>query len=152
MKPLICLGIALSAVLLFTPAHAGKVYKWVDQDGVTHYDEQPPANREYTTVTTYGNAPSGAKAANERLDQQRTEQSEENKKAIDYEKEKKIRDEEARVLAENCNNAKANLKTMEENARVRVLGDDGQFRYLSEEEKQAQMDQAKDIIKESCKN
>ena len=151
MKSKICLGIALSALFIVTPLNAGQVYKWVDEDGVTQYGERPPSNKDYSTVKTYGNSPSGAKAANERLDTQRKDQADSKKKAVNYEKEKKIRDENAKVLAENCNSAKANLKTIEDNARIRIVGEDGEFRYLSEEEKQAQMNTAKEVIKENCK-
>ena len=69
---------------------------------------------------------------------------------MDYAEQQKLRDEEAKVRQENCDNAKANLKTMEDHARIRVMGDDGKFRYLSDEEKQQQLDRAKAIITENC--
>lgn len=35
----------LVATLLVAGAHAGGMYKWVDDDGVTHFSQSPPAKR-----------------------------------------------------------------------------------------------------------
>jgi thiol:disulfide interchange protein len=151
MKSMIHLVVALSALFILAPVQAGAIYKWVDQEGITHYDEQPPVNVKYTTVKTYGSHPSGAKAATEQAETQRENQSEAGKKGVDYEHNKKISEENAKVAAENCKNAQDNLKTMEENARVRILDEKGEYRYLTEEEKQSQMKQAQDVIEKNCK-
>lgn len=43
-------ALLLSLGLLLTvagPATAGTIYKWTDEDGVTHYSDNPPQGREY---------------------------------------------------------------------------------------------------------
>ena len=35
-----------------SPATAEQIYKWVDQQGVTHYSEQAPANKSVETIRT----------------------------------------------------------------------------------------------------
>jgi len=151
MKSMIYLAVALSALFILAPVQAETIYKWVDQDGITHYDEQPPVNREYTTVKTYGNTPGSAKVANAPSEVQPEKQSGADQKGLNIERNKKISEENARVAAENCKNAQGNLKTMEENPRVRILDENGEYRYLTEEEKQSQMKQAKDDIQQNCK-
>jgi len=138
------------AALLNPSLHADEVYKWVDEQGITHYEERAPANKDYSKVTTYGVAPADAEKAKQRLDQQRADKKSADEKGVNYAEQKKISDEQARVRAENCKGAQNNLKTIQENARVRILGEDGEFRYLSEEERQQQIDTAKEVITSNC--
>lgn len=59
-RPLPWLGaVALAAVVLVAlPANAGEIYQWKDAQGVTHYSDSPPPNREYKnrTITNSGAA------------------------------------------------------------------------------------------------
>jgi len=138
------------AALLSTPLQADEIFKWVDEQGITHYEERAPADKDYSKVTTYGVVPADAEKAKQRLDQQRSDKKSAEEKGADYAEQKKISDEQARVRTENCNGAQNNLKTIQENARVRILGEDGEFRYLSEEERQQQIDTAKEMITANC--
>lgn len=49
MKLLLVLAIAV----LVVPAAGAEVRKWVDENGVTHYGDHPPADRDSRSVTTY---------------------------------------------------------------------------------------------------
>lgn len=144
------LSIPLLAISLTASVQASEVYKWVDEEGITHYEEHAPTDKDYSTVKTYGEVPSGGEAAKQRLEQQRADKKTAEEKGQDYLAQQKIADEQAKVRAENCKGAQNNLKTIQQNARVRILGEDGEFRYLSEEERQAQIDQAKEMISANC--
>ena len=37
--------------LMFSTADAQQIYKWVDQQGVTHYSEQAPAGNHAKTIS-----------------------------------------------------------------------------------------------------
>lgn len=41
---------AILLLLAFSSSHAGKFYKWVDSEGVTHYSAQPPHDKPVQTV------------------------------------------------------------------------------------------------------
>ncbi len=138
------------AALLTPSLHADEVFKWVDEQGITHYEERAPADKEYSKVTTYGEVPSGGAEAKKRLEQQRADKKTAGEKGAEYAEQKKLADDQAKIRAENCKGARSNLKTIQENARVRILGDDGEFRYLSEEERQQQLDSANETIAENC--
>lgn len=43
VRPLLCLATALCLLALSSAASATTLYKWVDERGVTHYSDQPPA-------------------------------------------------------------------------------------------------------------
>lgn len=59
LRPLLRLGAAalLCAGLLCLPAAAGEIYQWKDAQGVTHYADSPPANREYKNRSVIGTNP-----------------------------------------------------------------------------------------------
>lgn len=53
-------GVALSSLLASAPACAETYYKWVDQDGITHYSKEKPTDRESEetlVVRSEGQAP-----------------------------------------------------------------------------------------------
>jgi len=144
------LSIPFLAIAVTASAQASEVYKWIDEEGITHYEEHAPTNKDYSLVKTYGEVPSGAEDAKQRLEQQRSDKKMADEKGVDYAKQKKAADQQAMVRAENCKGAQNNLKTIQENARVRLLGEDGEFRYLSDEERQQQIDTAKEMIAANC--
>jgi len=144
------LSIPLLTIALATSVQASEVFKWVDEEGVTHYGERAPMDKDYSMIKTYGEVPSGAEDAKQRLEQQRSDKKMADEKGVDYAKQKKAADQQAMVRAENCKGAQNNLKTIQENARVRILGEDGEFRYLNDEERQKQIDTAKEMIAANC--
>ena len=144
------LSIPLLAIALAASVQASEVFKWVNEEGVTSYGEHAPTDKDYSMIKTYGEVPSDAEEAKQRLEQQRADKKMADEKDLDYAEQKKIADQQAKVRAENCKGAQNNLKTIQENARVRLLGEDGEFRYLSDEERQQQIDTAKEMISANC--
>ena len=70
-KPLLLLS-ALCLTLMLSPAsHAGKFYKWVDAQGVTHYGENPPDTETAAVVNVKTGASSDQKQAIEQLEEKR---------------------------------------------------------------------------------
>ena len=58
---------------------------------------------------------------------------------------------QAAVMAKNCAAARHNLETLTTAVRRRIVGPDGVAYYMSEEERQARIDEAKAVIAEQCK-
>ncbi|MDQ3205158.1 MAG: DUF4124 domain-containing protein [Pseudomonadota bacterium] len=67
LRPLPRLGAAalICAGLLSLPAAAGEIYQWKDAQGVTHYADSPPANREYKNRSVTGSGPATVVKAGE---------------------------------------------------------------------------------------
>ena len=150
MKRIICFILPLALIFGASGALAGKVFKWIDDEGVPQYTDQAPTDREYTVVETFG-APKSAEAALKRRAEAASAAAAAGEETgDDFEAQKLERERQAKVREENCKNAQINLKTMKENARVRILGDDGEYSYLSEEERQSQINRASEIIANSC--
>ncbi|KIH85427.1 DUF4124 domain-containing protein [Pseudomonas batumici] len=123
---------------------ASPIYKWVDAQGVTHFDAQPPAGQAATVVTpAIGNAPAppprpAVPASTPVGDQQ----------AVDAKVKKQIADQEVARKA-YCEKVRTNLAQLENNARVREEVN-GEQRRLSEEERQARLKETRKNIEENC--
>jgi len=122
-------------------------YKWIDERGNPKLsDRPPPAGVEYEYVSTdtgmkrrvsatsnNSSSPAPAMPAPEKMPTTVAEQQTKIKKNPAY-----------------CDQAKANLDTLNSAARVRIRDPEGDIRYLSEEEKDIQRRKANDMISVHC--
>lgn len=155
MKMTPALAAFLGTLLLASPAMA-QIYKWTDEKGVTHYSaDPPPANASNASqVKVQTRLPSDSEAATQNLEKQRAE----SRKAAEAGKSSKAEDKKSAVpakqppeqYAERCKSLRGNLKTIQENARIRLTDEKGETRMLSEEEKQAKLDDTQRQIKAFC--
>lgn len=74
MKPIITILAAI--VLASSPAAANTFYRWVDDNGVTHYAERPPEGRASEAVRTWGAPSSDQGRALEALEARRESRAE----------------------------------------------------------------------------
>ncbi|NWA29114.1 DUF4124 domain-containing protein [Pseudomonas gingeri] len=123
---------------------AGQIYKWVDAQGQTHFDAQPPTGQTATLVTpAIGNVPApppppAVPVSSPVGDQQ----------AVDAKVKKQIADQEV-VRKAYCEKARTNLAQLENNARVREEVN-GQLHRLSEEERQTRLVETRKTIQDNC--
>lgn len=143
----------MTAVLvgcLCAPSSA-RVYRWVDENGVTVYSQTPPPSGDWDGVKTQP-APTAAdhEAARERLKTQIEESfdTEQDKKQAAEEQAKKAEKEAKR--AESCKAARQNLETLQNLGTRMVRTPDGRYLRLSEEEVAAKIDEAQRQIEEYC--
>lgn len=146
--------IVLLAVLTLVaiPVSAGKFYKWVDAEGLTHYSQHPPQDQSIKKeqIRINEKKPTDADSAISQLEKNR----ETLLKDADDRKNKGKKDpaeaEMQKARDENCQIAKGNLKQLNEHARIRETGEDGELRYLSEEEHQTRKDDNSSYLEEHC--
>lgn len=144
------LALALGA----STAEAAKFYKWTDEQGATHYTvEAPPAGakasevRIKTSSVTDAEEPQPAAAAGAKAAPAKAK-GDDKAKAKDEKAEAAPKD--PAQYAEKCKGLRANLKAMEEHARVKETTDSGEVRVLTDEEKNARMDETRREIKGFC--
>ena len=143
-RPLLMGALLLLASIAASYAFAAKTYyKWVDDEGVTHYSERKPqgTNAQEVNVFTGRSEPTTNNVTGKPLenDQAATESTDEEV------------DPEALKDPERCKIAQKNLETMQNNNRIRMKDPaSGEYRFLSEQEKQQQMADAQKAIEESC--
>lgn len=142
MRLMILTGSLLLA--LGTQVVAGTIYRWVDEQGVTHFSAQPPRERAAETLRmavppTPPTSPATPPAPQNAAEQQR-------------EIEQKVKREIAETETERqryCTTLRTQLVQLENNPRVRVQ-DAGQVRRLTEEERQARILETRKKLTEDC--
>lgn len=123
--------LAIAALALISAGgHAGQVYKWTDEAGQVHYSDKKPNNVDSKSLKVKGGKQTqdrtDPKEKSQALDESKQEQLE--KKAEELQAKNKQQEKDSR-----CEAIRNNLKTIEENSRVRIE-ENGQLRYLTEEE------------------
>lgn len=158
---------AFSATLLLSSTVvAAQFYKWTDDQGATHYSEEPPPASvgKASEVKVRTKLPSGSRAAAEaqaaaaatvtgkakggdKADTAGTP-GKKNEKPADTVPASDTKTPEQ--YAEKCKTLRANLEAMQAHGRVRETAADGSVRSLSDEEKQKRMDETQRQIKGFC--
>lgn len=144
-------ALAVSAALAPQALAEEGYYKWVDARGnPAHSDRPPPAGIEYEFVSSE----TGLKRrfpAEARADDSANAQAGEadpespgTEAPADAQQQAAVKKDPAL-----CDQARANLDTLNSKARVRIRDDDG-IRYLTEEEKAIQRQKAQDLITFHC--
>lgn len=130
-------ALLLAGALVTAPAMAAKVYKWVDENGVTNFGEHPPKNANAQIIK-----PNTGHSEPVNYDTPATEQPAAPVQAEEPQASLKSPD--------RCEIAQRNLKTLQNFGRVRVPNEDGSFHYLTEEEQQERLKETQQAIDESC--
>ena len=142
-RALILIGLAITWVA--SSAFAKDYYKWVDDAGITRYAEQPPLGVKAEKVSTYGGSstvydPNAAIANTEEGKQEQAHKKEMADQAQQLEKQEK----------EKCDKVDAQLKTLKERGRVRMVDKDGKERVLTPEEQAAKVLELEKYMKDTC--
>ena len=145
------LALALAGALLPAAAGsatAGEIYRWVDDEGVTHYTQHPPADRSAERLET---EPAPADAPRESLPD--TEEMRDS--AADRIERERLEREEAERLRESraeraawCPQARQQLEAMRNQPRVRH--EDEGYRLLNEDELEAKVRELQEKIERRC--
>lgn len=145
---LLLLGSLLSSAQL----SAESIYRWVDDEGVTHFTAHPPKNRESTLISSKKRSSAGkARSANSPQVEPAVENGQDAEAAQTAAGEgERLRvgpSEEQR--REACRRALENLELLEAGRRVQIEDGDG-FRYLTEAEQAERLEQARRIRDQAC--
>lgn len=136
--------LALAALLLLAagPVPAGQFYKWVDEKGVTHYGEKPPANIKADTVKVRDTTSSDADTELQRLDSTRAEGAAAKQKAAEDAAIKKATDlpaDERERTKTLCDRHRKNLENLRSGEPVHLRDPAGKSRAMTDEERNAQL-------------
>lgn len=143
----------LAVVIIFTSLFAGngiaKMYKWVDENGDTHYTQNPPPGDIQAEELKLKKPKVDSNSALEKLDAQKNKadelQAERHKKAELAQKEKKL----AEQKGARCEQAKAS-KASFERPRVNAVNEDGSRRIMGDEERLEGLKKATNEVSEAC--
>ncbi|WP_096281565.1 DUF4124 domain-containing protein [Marinobacter sp. LV10R510-11A] len=129
-------------------AMSASVYKWTDENGITHFGDRQPVGANSETVNVRSGTSTGGN--NRPSAQQRLGELQEQQQA-DAEKKQETTVETARRKQReaNCETALSNLKIIEDNARIRIE-ENGEMRYLTPDEIAEKRNKLEEVTAENC--
>ncbi|WP_444918947.1 DUF4124 domain-containing protein [Microbulbifer sp. JMSA003] len=155
MRILLALLIAVTA----TTAQADGIYKWVDENGVVHYGEQPPGDTQVHVIKKpkperYKNwekqndivAPSENPTAPLKFSRAKQDQED----ILRQKTQAQINKAEAAMRSKLCKAHQKDLSTLTTNTRITAVDENGNHRRLSEEERQDRISKARKGVQENC--
>ena len=128
--------------LLISPlCTAAQIYKWVDAQGVTHFDAQPPQGQQATTVVTPSSSVSqpATVPGNNAIG---------NQQEIDNRVKKQVAEQQAQLKA-FCVQARTNLAQLQNNPRLRE-DVEGEMRRLTDQQRQERISETQKQIAQNC--
>lgn len=139
---------ALAITLSTGVASAASVYKWTDENGVTHFGDRQPSGRSAETVNVRTGHPSDAPAGTSPQEQVENMELQQEDAA---EQQRLSAQEEARNKQRkaNCETAKSNLSILRTSSRIRVE-EEGKQRYLNAKEIEEQRQKYQEVADQNC--
>jgi Domain of unknown function (DUF4124) len=125
-----------------------EMYKWVDENGNTHYSQSPP-NIDVDVEKIKPPAKIDTESAIKSLDKQKNAADKLRDDRISAKEEKQKTEEETTRKKEECQQARARLASYQR-PRVNILNEDGSQRTILEEERQAEIRKSQDYVDKAC--
>jgi len=139
---------ALLLLLLSPLASAGPIYKWVDAQGVTHFDAQPPVGRESTKIAPVKPVPLPSTAADSAPMQRPNGAGASEQRTIDRGVKRDVNRANAR-MREVCTKARSDISQLRNNPRINQEIN-GRTVRMSEADRQSQIRDLQEMIDQSC--
>jgi hypothetical protein len=143
--------LALAVVVMTLPvfATAQSVYKWTDENGVTHFGDRQPTGKQSESVSIRTGKPSD-NGDSRMSPQQRVQQiAEEEAENAQSEKISAAEGARQKQRVANCKTARSNLSLLRGGSRIRVE-ENGERRYLTPEEISEKREQFEEIAELNC--
>ncbi|MEE9253617.1 MAG: DUF4124 domain-containing protein [Pseudomonadales bacterium] len=146
----------LALLFLALPFLLGaEVYRWVDEEGVVHFSERPARNTTAERISVSSGAgirrapaPTALAEPTTGTDSLTTKQQA-LQDQLNQQASTRLR-EIAKTRGKNCEIAQSRFDDLTQYARIRIRGDDGEYRVLSEEDRVSEINQAKANVVEFC--
>ncbi|MDN6320143.1 MAG: DUF4124 domain-containing protein [Marinobacter sp.] len=129
-------------------ATSASVYKWTDENGITHFGDRQPVGANSETVNVRSGT--STRGSDRPSAQQRLGELQERQQA-DAKKEQETTVETARRKQReaNCETARSNLKIIQDNARIQIE-ENGELRYLTPDEIAEKRSKLEEVAAENC--
>ena len=145
--------LALACACAALGAGAQAMYKWVDEKGVTHFSEQPPADakseKKATKVTPKVTQPSSGGAYDPNA--WKAKEAEAKKRSVDRGQQEQAEAKDAAERAEQCDRARSRLAFLKDVHVLYRTNPDGTRTYLEDKQRDAEVAQAQQVANETCR-
>lgn len=141
----------ISLCLLFgglsMASSAGEYYKWVDENGVSHFSERPPQSKT-EAVKVKVKTKSAAQAPQTQGEQEPSQLSSQTPAANNNSNNNS--NNNTKIDTTRCEAEKMRLKSLSSGARIRMQDDQGGFYYLEQQDIANEIKKSRQAIRESC--
>lgn len=149
--PAAFLSAPILLALVFTTAKAD-IYRWVDDEGVVHYTQNPPNDRDSTRVEGADPPAEDPEASRKRLEQLNEDTTTE---VYKRQLEREAEAEEAERTEQNasrCRELRDKRNKLANSPKVRAQTEDGDYRVLPYEERQQKLAEYDKLLADRCGN
>lgn len=144
--------LALLVLALCTPSW-GALYKWVDDKGVTHYEETPPSGKKAQELRVESPPPSGGNTnapANKDWQEQEREFLRRRLERKEAEEARNAEKMQAEAKREKCQRAQRRLYVLSLERPVYTVNEQGERVYWEDSARQAGIEDAKKAVAAFC--
>ncbi|NQY26533.1 MAG: DUF4124 domain-containing protein [Piscirickettsiaceae bacterium] len=137
-------------LLLLSASSFSDVYKWVDNDGQTHYGQLKPKDQHAELIKAPPPPainPNDAQQSIDTLIEQQTEATKQKQQRL---KKEKADAKQAAIRKENCRISQYNLQQYQNNPNRRIMDADGNVTRPAEEERQNKIKEFQQHVKDYC--
>ena len=146
------LSLAIISLLTIGSQHnvyAAKYYKWVDEEGVTHYSERQPKEKKSKEIRTYAPS-SSSKSTSGIIDKKPENPDVGTAQTPPSTAPNEISIQKEKLNKNDCQKIRQSIEQLKNKRRIRTKGEDGEYSYLSKEEHQQKINDLKVRLKEEC--
>jgi hypothetical protein len=126
----------------------GQVYRWVDQNGVTHYGERPPQGKSAREVQDRLGTPAAASPGPDMDWQAKDREFRARQLRAQTADEQKAR--EAAGRQQQCNQQRDSLARLRQSGRTYRLDEKGERIYLGDEDREALIARQERLVAANC--
>jgi hypothetical protein len=141
-------AVAVLALLAGDPA-AAQAYKWVDENGRTHFSDTPPPDRKADKLTIKPLSPAGPSGAAGSGDWQ-SQLQESNLRRAQQEAQQEAANRERKAAERNCSIARGELSTLQR-GRIFRYDENGERQYLDDKDRPAALAAAQERVERYCR-
>lgn len=134
---------------LFSVTAYADVYKWVDENGQTHYTQQAPTEQKAELLKTPP-PPAFNSADQQRVDELIKQQQADRQANLEQKQQQQQTAEQQAIKQQNCETAKRNLQLYQDNPGRRVVDAEGNVSRLKEEDRQQGISDFQRQVEEFC--
>lgn len=139
---------AIITTLFFPALTVAEVYKWTDENGNTHYSDIKPNSTSSEKLKIKTSKTSKASQTKNVITEAQ-KLSDKKQKELQAQADKLNTDTQKRELEAQCEAMRSNLKTIEENSRVKISEGD-QIRFLTPEEIEQKKQSFRQQLEANC--
>lgn len=154
---LVSIPLAMTICLALDAVADDEIYRWVDEDGVVHFGDQPNAAGDSEAIEIKNNptrgsqAPSPAKAAvPDNSMEQKVSIAEQRR--VERAERRKLASEKREAITAGCEQRRQIVARLEPSPRVMIENDDGTIERLDDDKRLEMLDEAKTYIRNNCSN